>query len=227
MSEVKEIQQNITEVSTIRYNFSELFSVAFGIGTKFFPVKYNHPTEQSEGVGNIHFDIPSIDNKEEAIELTKLGTPILFPITFIGKGYNKYDRNGKIINVELKDFRLPASSLIEISRDKAETTTPLSGITGSVKEIYGFEDWKITIKGICFNEQNHPTHKTPIEQKNELYQWESLADSIKIESEILRDFDIYNLFIKNIQFGQIAGKPEFLPFQIECLSDEPIELFNL
>jgi hypothetical protein len=215
-------------MSNINYNMSELFAVAFGYGTPRTPVVYI----SGEGVSTadmpaVHFDLPVIQSKEQAVELTKLGTPILFPITFVGKGYNKFDKQGRIVQVNMADFRLPASTFVELSREKNETTTTLSGGTGSVKELYGFGDWNIAIKGVCFNEPGHPTAKTTTEQKNKLYEWEALADAIQIESTILREFEIFNLFIKRLSIAQLAGKPDLVPYTMECYSDEPLELFNI
>lgn len=213
-------------MSKIKYNISQLFALAFGYGDIQLPVVYDTEEKTAKGA-NIHFNLPQITDSNEAIEKTKSGTPILFPVTFLGRGYNKYDKQGKIITEQMQDFRLPASSIIELDREKALTTTPLSGGIGSVTEMYGFENWNISIKGICFNEPNHPQAKTPLEQKLQLFKWDDLADSIDVESTILKALDIFSLTIQSITFSQLPGKPDFIPFEIKCNSEQPAELFGL
>ena len=212
------------------FNISELFSLAFGYGTQQIPVVYKTQDTRATGGGSrsgIHFDLPVIESAQEALELTNLGTPILFPITFVGKGYQQYDKQGIIAQVQMPDFRLPASTICEFSRSKALTTTALSGGVGTVKEMFGFEDWTLSIKGICFTEPNHPQAKTALEQKSLLYKWDQLADSIQVEAQLFRELDIFNVVTGRIKFSQIPGKPEFIPFEFEATSDQPAELLGL
>lgn len=221
-----------------QYHISTLFKEAFGLekvvqfkpdlteASGYTPVEYNPQLQDTSKAPAINFDIGQV-TKDEAIALSQSGIPVLYPLTFKGKGYKKYDSTGKLVDVQMNDFRLPASTIMELSRDKAETTTVLSGGVGSVIEMYGFENWQISIKGICFNESAHPQATTPAEQKKQLYRWEQLASSINIESELMREFDIYNLFIKRLKISQIPGKPQFIPFEIDAISDTPIELLQL
>jgi hypothetical protein len=227
-------------MSNPTYNISELFSLAFGLGKNFLPVKYVLPQgdqsntevkyvmsqEDSNSGQTIKFDIPVIESLEEAMELSSLGTPILFPITFTGRQYNVFDETGKIVQKDVKDFRLPISTICEFSRQKVDTITPLSGGVGSVKELYGFEDWSINIKGICFNDPSHPQAKSPYEQERILRIWENLADAVDITGELFLNKNINHLYIRSINISQIPGKPQFIPFEIQAYSDQIIDLFN-
>ncbi|MFN8238637.1 MAG: DUF6046 domain-containing protein [Chitinophagales bacterium] len=210
-----------------QYNISELFSAAFGYGTGNTPIMFNPNLNAGSKPSNIYFDLPQISSVDQAVELSQSGTPILFPITFVGRGYNKYDKSGKIVIEQMQDFRLPSSAIMEIERSKALTTTPLSGGVGEVTEMYGFENWDISIKGICFNEPKHPQAKTPTEQKGMLYKWDCLADSIDVRSDLLLALDITSITIGSIRFSQLPGKPDFIPFEISCKSEQPVELFGL
>lgn len=209
------------------FDLQELFSLAFGYGTKQIKHKYKINTEDKSTPASIKYNITDVKSLDEATELTKSGTPIIFPITFCSGGYQKYDSNGKIIIEQMNEFRLPASTIVELDRNKAITTTPLSGGVGEVTEMYGFENWNISIKGICMPEPNHPQAKTPKDQKNMLYKFDCLADTIDIESEILRNLNIMSISIDSIKFSQLPGKPDFTPFEISCKSEEPAEIFGL
>lgn len=209
-------------MSELKFNITELYQTAFGIQQK-MPVRFVQPNESKEQA-IIVFDIPTIETPDEALELTDIGTPIVFPITFVGRKYKAYDTTGQLVDIQMEDFRLPASAFCEISRAKNATKTDISGATGSVKETYGLQDWSINIKGVLMNEPSHKSATTALQQKQIIKQWESLADSIIVESDLLKNIDIYSLYIDSINFGQVAGSPSILSFTMQCYSDEPIEI---
>ena len=62
------------------------------------------------------------------------------------------------------------------------------------------------------------------EQHQELLKWENIADSIEVIGELFLDKSIYRLVIEDINFPQLEGKQNIIPFEIAAVSDEPIEL---
>jgi hypothetical protein len=221
------------------FNISELYEAAFGLGRSRLPMKFETSSEDTSDKdftfkiseepnkdSIIKFDIPVINDLEQANEQSSLGTPILFPITFEGRKYNIYDQDGRIVQKDMKTFRLPISTICEFSLSKIDTITPLSGGVGSVKELYGFGDWNINIKGLCFPDPSHPQVSSPYEQDRILTEWKMLADSVDVTGELFLSKGIHQIYIKDIKTSQLAGKPNFIPFEITAYSDKFIDLFN-
>lgn len=200
-------------MAELRYNIAQVLNEAFGINKIAYPAI---PIDAGPGVRPAY---PGVEVQEvtPANLLSHLGTPVLFPIKFIGGSYRKY-RNGEVVEVPLPDYRLPFTSVAEFSRGKISNETKASGGVGTVKEVYGFEDWAVTISGVFVDEN---PHIFPGDQIEGLLQYEEMVDSIRVEGEIFRLLNIFNLMIKHIRTPAVVGKPNYKPFQLTCLSDEP------
>lgn len=165
--------------------------------------------------------------ESEADAISEFGTPVFGSVTFEGGEYNMYDRsNGSVIKRRYSNYTLPHSCIVEFSRDANITKTNVIGSTGTVKEIYGKGDWSINIRGIALARRNG-TGETAQEQINQLIRWENICDSIPVLGSIFREKEIYNITIENISIQPIVGRWNAIPFQIDAVSDEPIELFLL
>ena len=46
--------------------------------------------------------------------------------------------------------------------------TKVLGIHGTIKEVYGLDDWKINIRGFCIADKSREGYKTVAEQVNAL-----------------------------------------------------------
>jgi len=149
-----------------------------------------------------------------------LGTPILFPIRFKEGSYAVYQANGDIEKIDKQEVFLPASTIVDFNRYKKITKTQVLGDTGTVKELFSLEDWRIRIRGFCLNEPGHPAY----EQIMELLEWEKLADSIAVGGSLFEDKGIYQMVIENMEVRQLDGQPGVIPFTIQALSDKPLEL---
>lgn len=166
------------------------------------------------------------ESKSETV-LSEFRTPVFGAITFEGGEYNMYDKlTGNIIKGRYGDYRLPHSCIVEFSRDANITKTTVLGSTGTVKEIYGKGDWDITIRGIALQRRDG-TGETAQEQINSLVRWDNICDSIPVLGDIFRLKEIYNITITNISIQPIVGRWNAIPFQIDAVSDEPVELFLL
>jgi hypothetical protein len=191
-----------------QYNTAELFKLAFGINT----------------IGNYAVDKVS-EGLDYQTKLSYLGTPMIVPIKFKGKGYQVFNDFGEVVSDKFNDFDLPASTLVNLRRAKTIVKTKASAAKGSVKEIFGFDDWQIDIMGFCLADEAHTSAKTARDQKIKLNEFDAIVDSIQVVSELFDDFDISHLVINEIQFNQLRGKPGVIPFSLRCSSDEPSNLF--
>lgn len=201
-----------------------LFLDAFGvkIGGIYKPEENSGSADDPSG---IFTGIQIIENINESFETSGLGTPIIFPIVFSEGNYKRYNDKGELVNKKMGDFRLPIASVVSFRRDKIMSQTKVNGGRGSVKEIYGFDDWQVTINGFLIPDSSQPQgFKTPLEQERELIKWDNLASSIEVFGQLFTLHDIRNLTIKGVSFEPMRGKPNIRTFTITALSDNPIEL---
>lgn len=203
-------------MTDIRYDLGKIFKAAFGISS---PVYITRPISINDGKQTIGYSGIKVIDEIKAEQMSWLGTPIVFPIKFKAGKYNVYDASGKITEKEYSEFMLPSATLVEFSRAKNITRTEVLGSNGTVKEIFGFDDWQIRMRGVCLPEPE----RSELDQKDTLLKWEQVAASIEIDGALFDEKDIYRIAITDIQFSQIQAKPEVIPFEITAISDEPIE----
>ena len=203
---------------------ADLFLEAFGlrIGGVYKP-------EASSGNPNdptgLFTGIEIVKDTNQAKVISGLGTPIIYPLYFGSGSYKKYNPLGEIIDVKMSDFRLPIASIVSFRRDKIMGITKLNGGHGTVKEIYGFDDYQVTINGFLIPDGSQPQGLiNPLEQEKELLNWDSLASSVIVFGELFDLYGIKNLTIKGFNVEPIRGKPRIRAFTINALSDDPIEL---
>ena len=208
-------------------DISLLINQAFGLGGRF--VSYPEAMAASDvDPAEINFSGIDIVSRDEAIELSYLGTPIIYPVTLKGGVYKVYDSSGKIVEKKMTDFRLPLATIVDFSRSKIKQKTKIPGSMSSVKEMYGHDDWQIRIRGLCLDEPRHPQGLDGfMDQHNKILEFEQLADSIDVEGDLFKEKSIYKIDINQINFPQLQGKPRVLPFDFSCESDEPLELILL
>lgn len=154
-----------------------------------------------------------------------LGTPIFYPLTFKGGRYRRFGASGKVEEVNMQTLRLPITSMVEMQRGKAVTTTAAVASGGTVKEVYAMEDWTVRIAGIILDERNQPQGATTWQaMQDRLLDWYDLADAIEVEGELFARRRIYRLVLRSLQFGPVPGRPRFHSYQMEAISDEPLDL---
>lgn len=200
----------------MNYNVAELFKIAFGIKQPMYVVS----TEQPKHPQLNYSGVKVLPDYYEPDATSWMGTPIMFSGTFQGDSYKQYDDRGNIIKVSLNDFQLPPATLFSFRRAKNVTRTNLLGSNGTVKEIYGFDDWVIDVKGIALDEPN----RSASEQIDELLKWERLADSIKIGGSLFNQRRIDRVVITDWSDNIQQGSRGVIPFSFQLISDEAIEL---
>jgi len=203
---------------------ADLFQEAFGIrvGGMYRP-EVGESSDDPTGKANF-FGVRYVDDKE-AYQLSQMGTPIIYPIEFSAGRYKKYNEKGEIVIADMGYFRLPIASIVSFKRDKIINSTKINGGYGTVKEIYGFDDWQITINGFLIPDSTQPESLfSPLDQEKEIQKWDDLACSIDVFGELFDAKKIRNLTIKGINFEPMRGRPNIRAFTINAVSDEPIEL---
>lgn len=208
----------------MEYNIPNLFLEGFGL-------KVNSMYRPELSTGNpdaptgLFTGLEIVEDINDAYEMSALGTPILWPILFSEGNYKKYNDRGEIVTKKMGDFRLPIASIISFRRDKRMTETNINGGKDSVKEIYGFSSWVVTINGFLIPDGSQPQgFKNPLEQEKELVKWDDLASSVDVFGELFAVRKIKSLTIKGISFDPMRGKPNVRAYTINALSDQPIEL---
>lgn len=198
-----------------RYNISQLFKLAFGVN---LPVYLTVPIGK-EPVHTAEYGSIRTVEREEAMRLSKLGTPIVFPVKFTAGSYKFYDYQSKIIEKQLADFWLPPATMVDFSRVKNISRTDVIGGNGTVKEIYGFDDWQIRIRTVCHNDE-----LSTREYEKRLIEWSEVIQSISVEGDLFGWKNIHNLVIESIDIHSLEGTPNIIPIELNCISDEPFEL---
>ncbi len=201
------------------YRISQVLESVFGVESPvFIPPSSFIPPQEIKGFSGV-----TIKLEEFAETKTSwMGTPIVMPLYFKGgPNIKMYNETGQITENRFGDFMLPAASLIDFSREKLFSETKVSGGYGTVKEVYGLDDWQITIRGVCLDE---PGVRTAQQQKKSLLMWESVVDGIEVYGQVFDQMLVFRIFIKKATFREIEGRPSTIPFELECISDMPIEL---
>ena len=200
-----------------RYTVSEIFRKAFGINIPFYiteDFRRNAPQ-------NLSFDgIETLPDYYEPTATTWMGTPVLFGATFKGGIYQRYNLRGEIVDVELPDLVLPPATMFQFRRAKNITRTNILGSNGTVKEIFGFDDWIIDVRGFCLDEPNRSAQS----QLKDLLAYESLADAVEVLGSQFGDRNIQRVCINEWSDNIPQGTQGAIAFQFQLISDEPLEI---
>lgn len=228
----------------MEYKITDLLAMAFDIK---MPILIPDPATVIKGKIGKGYSLPGVTDAEPAIyypsvkspdedlgnvNISWMGTPIMFPIRFLGSGeqldkpYRTYRQNGELQEVTMSNFTLPAATITDFSRAKNIVRTEISGSNGTVKELFGFDDWFIRIRGLCMTDNNRHEAKTGQEQKDMLMAWERIAGAIKVEGSLFEEKNIDEIVIESIHIRQLEGRPWAIPFEIRAISNEPVSLIE-
>jgi len=171
----------------------------------------------------------SVASAEEYDRLSQFGTPVVGTFTIKGGNYKVYDKvSGKLVDKEYSDFEFPLATIVDFSRPKSITKTPTIGSSGTVKEIFGFEDAKISIRGICIDDPSRKSYKTAKEQQAALWALNEIADSLSIlKGNIFLEKNITRFVMEDIQFSAVQGKPGMIQFEVPAVSDEDFLIMDI
>jgi hypothetical protein len=160
--------------------------------------------------------IPQGVDPDPAMYLSPLGTPVVADIVFQGGTYTDND-TGK--SVTFSDITL-ATVLVTLAQPKRIVRTEIQGRDGSVKEYIGMDDYQVTINGLITG-----TNGTfPFQDVAALHAICKAPVTIPVISAYLQLFDIFNLVIVDFAFDQEPGGYSKQAFNLNCISDKPVEL---
>lgn len=190
-----------------KFNVADLYLKAFGIkGVRFaipeIPEILDYALQGS-------YDLSGIESVEfpQAKAMSVLGTPIYEQIVLSLPG--------------VVEYTFPGWPLFSITGQKIIVKTPMQNRRGTVKEYISDDDYSITIRGFLINENSQAF---PAAQLEDLMQVIRINKPIRITSEVFNQLDIHNIVIESYRFPEVEGFPNMQPFELECLSDEPVEI---
>ncbi len=111
-------------------------------------------------------------------------------------------------------------NLTETNRKRAlEGKPPVKNRVGTVKEFININDYKLTIRGVCVNEDNPDLE--PTEQIKTLNKLAKINSPLEVVgSKFLTMFNIYEIVIKDIHFDEMIGKGNMQNYVINAISNE-------
>ncbi|MBK6611844.1 MAG: hypothetical protein IPI59_15645 [Sphingobacteriales bacterium] len=146
-----------------------------------------------------------------------LGTPIIMPVVIPPFTYI----NGQKNNTKFEGMTFPAATMVEVNLEKTIIKTPLSGYTGTAKELFSCSDFSVTIKGVCCNYSN-PEY--PEEEVRLLKRLFDIPAAVPIENELLNLLDINFIAIDSLEFPATEGYQNIQNYLLQATSDTPFEL---
>ena len=154
--------------------------------------------------------------------MSQYGTPVIGTFWAVSGDlpYKIYNTEGKLIEKEFSDFEFPLATIVDFSRPKNIVKTNTIGSGGTVKEIFGFGDWKINIRGLLLDDSSRTGQKTAKEQRYMLERIHEIAGSIKLKGKIFEERYISRIAIEDFSTTPVQGKPGMLQYEMECSSDE-------
>lgn len=147
---------------------------------------------------------------------------------FKGSACKMWDFNGTLQDIEMRELLMPLATMVEFSRPKTVTKTPTTGGVGSVKEIYGLDDWSISISGIILPDYLNPmTQQTVAEQMEAIQLFHELSGSIEVEGQLFADRHISRIVTEDLKFSPVQGRPNMMQYSINAVSDSDFLLTEM
>jgi hypothetical protein len=111
--------------------------------------------------------------------------------------------------------------LFVVNQTKNVVLTNIQGRNNSVKEFLGKGDYNITIKGVICG----PNGVYPQSEVDSLIQYLTYEQSLPIVSSYLNEvFNINEVVITKFSLPQSEGSQSYQKFEIDCISESPIEV---
>lgn len=126
-----------------------------------------------------------------------------------------------VVTAPQKIYTFPDWPLFDITGQDIITKTMMTKKKGSVKEFITEDDYSIIIRGILIN---YESQEYPEQLFQDLLQVIKSKKTLGVTSQVLNLLDIHNLVIERHSFPSSEGFQNIQPFELECISDEPVEL---
>lgn len=197
-------------------NIGALFTEVFGISS---PIYLPWGRELKDYEPGDYRGVTFVD-ESQAEAYSWMGTPVIGTFTLDGcEKYKTYKSNGSPATVNLASFLMPYATVVSFSRPMNVSKTKVLGIYGTVKEIYGLDDWNIMIQGFCIEDRKRQGYRTVAEQVNALCKFRKVTEAIGVTGSIFNDKEIYAILIEELNFNPVQGNSSVMPFTIRAISD--------
>jgi hypothetical protein len=132
--------------------------------------------------------------------------------------------------VNYDGLTLPESTWVGLSLTKNIIETPVVGRRGTLKELINEGDWKINIRGMltdgCFEQRGEMNdRKYPHAEIRKLQNLVAANTTLAVLGDLFSTLGIQNIVIKSFNLPPLENFPFMQPFELEAVSDEPLELF--
>ena len=217
------------------YNLLQLYKQVFGLGAGAFSF-----SDQALGLGNavsgaqayagVKLDgfIPGIipaypfldtigDAGLPAVN-SVLGTPIYEQITLT---IPAVQGSGGQVSSRQYDYVFPDWPLFDIAPSWTIKKENILGGNGTVKEYIQQDDFEIRIRGFLIN---YNSNDYPEQLVADFWKAINCQRSIGITSRVFNILNIHNIVVKSVRLPALEGYMNIQPFEIECVSDEAVEL---
>lgn len=111
--------------------------------------------------------------------------------------------------------------LLTVEQEKNIVKTAPQGRSGTVKEYISAGDYSVTIRGAMVGQS---PDEYPIDQVKQFLALVEANTAIVAISPFLQLFQIYNIVVETWRLEQLQGYQNVQPFEINAVSDTPIEL---
>lgn len=144
-----------------------------------------------------------------------LGLPVFCRVTF----QPTRGIRGGFEGMELLD------PLVSVSLPNNIISTPITGRVGTVKEYVGQSDYAVSIRGILATDPFAANRfEYPLQQVQTMQAMASLGVALPVSGWLLDVFGISSLVVKDLLFDSLPGFTNLQAYELQCLSDQPIEL---
>lgn len=145
---------------------------------------------------------------------------------FDTNGYLGLPVFGRLVLSAGTDKSVLLGCFISVNINKVISKTVLSGRRGSVKELFGVDDYVIEIKGVLVNvKAGIGNNVYPMEEVVALRRIADWAGSVQVESAFLsRVFNVRRLAIEGVEFLPLENAVNVQRFVIRALSDDDVIL---
>ena len=171
---------------------------------------------EQQGVAGFY---PTPDNMGQSFDgrTNMFGLPVFVAVNFGAVGGNATRRD--FYGLTLLD------PLVSVDEPFNIITTPITGRKGTVKEYIGKDDYAVTIRGILATSitvENRFAY--PLAEVQEMEQLANLGVAVPVSGWLQDVYGINSLVIRNARYESLNGFVNLQAFELECLSDDPIEL---
>tara|TARA_R110002126_G_scaffold89252_1_gene213376 strand:- start:2617 stop:3246 length:630 start_codon:yes stop_codon:yes gene_type:complete len=167
------------------------------------------------------------EDQDPQAGVSYLGTPVFMNIEFLPSSYiDKFGKTveyGDIVVNSDDDFSFKIDTvLVDVTVVKNVVKTNIQGVNGSVKEYISQGDYEIKLRGALVSENGL---KYPELEVKQLREYMEVQSAVGIASRFLNDvFNVHNIVIESATFPQAEGTENVQLFEINAISDEPVEL---